>query len=106
MTWTRPAGTNRVDTLDTGTGLSGSTVVRQAGFTFATVAPRFLQVNENTFSRTFTVDVDPTRVSGATGPNGVVRRIWAQAAFAVIGPGNVGSANWEFQGSPFNRTYR
>jgi hypothetical protein len=96
MTWTRPAGTNRVDTLDTGTGLSGSTVVRHAGFTFATAAPRFLQVNENSFSRTFTVDVDPTRVSGATGPNGVVRRIWAQAAFAVIGPGNVGSANWEF----------
>lgn len=96
MTWTRPAGTNRVDILDTGTGLSSSTVVRQAGFTFATVAPRSLQVNENSFSRTFTVDVDPARVSGATGPNGVVRRIWAQAAFAVTGPGNVGSANWEF----------
>jgi photosystem II stability/assembly factor-like uncharacterized protein len=96
MTWTRPAGTSRVDTLDTGTGLLGSTVVRQAGFTFATASPHSLQVNENSFSRTFTVDVDPTRVSGATGPNGVVRRIWAQAAFGVTGPGNVGSADWEF----------
>ena len=96
LIWTRPAGTNRDDTLDTGTGLSANSIVRQAGFTFSTTAPRFLQVNDNSFSRTFTVAVDPTRVSGATDPNGVVRRIWAQAAFAVTGPGNVGSANWEF----------
>lgn len=96
MTWTRPAGTNRVDALDTGTSLSANSLVRNAGFTFSPTAPRFQDVNENSFSRIFTVDVDPARVSGASGPTGVVRRIWAQAAYAFTGPGNVGSANWEF----------
>ncbi len=97
MTWTRPAGTNRVDSLDTGTAYAGtSSLSRQAGLTFSTTAPRFLSVNDNSFSRIFTVDVDPTRVSGASGPNGVVRRIWAQASYNVTGPGNVGSADWDF----------
>jgi sugar lactone lactonase YvrE len=97
MTWTRPAGTNRVDSLDTGTAYAGtSSLSRQAGFTFSPTAPRFLSANDNSFSRTFTVEVDPARVSGASGPNGVVRRIWAQASYNVIGPGNVGSANWDF----------
>lgn len=97
MTWTRPTGTNRIDSLDTGTAYAGtSSLSRQAGFTFSTTAPRFLSANDNSFSRIFTVDVDPARVSGASGPNGVVRRIWAQASYNVTSPGNVGSADWDF----------
>lgn len=96
LTWTRPAGTNRIDLLDSGSAFTGNTLLRQAGITFASAAPRSLAVNENNFSRTFTVDVDPSRVSGASGSNGVVRRIWAQAAYGVTGPGNIGSADWEF----------
>ena len=96
MTWTRPAGTNRTDSLDTGSRFTGNILLRESGITFSALAPASLEVNENNFSRTFTVFVDPTRVQGATGPDGVLRRIWSRAAYAVTGPGNVGSADWQF----------
>ena len=96
ITWTRPSGTNRTDTLDTGSTFNGNTILRQAGITFASAAPLFLDVNQDSFSQVFTVDVDPARVSGASRPNGVVRRIFGQAKYTVVGPGNVGSADWEF----------
>lgn len=80
LSWTRPAGLNRVDELDTGSGRDGPTVLRTAGFTWGSGAPRLEQVNGSVV-RSFTVAVDPASIAGAGAPNGVVRNLWAQARY-------------------------
>lgn len=95
VTWTRPPGLNRVDTLDTGSVNGGGLLSRQSGLAYSSEAPRALEVS-GSLQRDFTIQVDPARLSGAGHPNGVVRNLWAQASYQWPSVGSWGGADWQF----------
>jgi len=84
VSWTRPAGTTRTDTVD----ILGF----PTGFTLSPRPPQSQDASNN-FSTTFTVTIDPSRVSGASLPNGVLVRPRAAASYSTtafrVGVGNV-----------------
>lgn len=99
MTYTRPAGINRIDRLDTGTlaqASGGLVLLREPGITFSASAPRWEEVNSSSFTRTFTVAIDPARVNGAGNANGTVRRLRAQVHAAQPAAGVFGGAVWDY----------
>jgi len=88
--WTRPAGTNRTDQIAV-VGLPNG--FNSTGFRSTWVSPAVVDVNGN-FSRTFSVTIDPARVSGASnGVNGTLVRVLASASYSAnafrIGAGNI-----------------
>jgi hypothetical protein len=94
--WTRPAGINRVD----GVSVSGlpNGFSDLAGFT--SDFPRTgVEANGN-LSRNFNVTIDPTRVPGAAGVNGTIRRVKAAVGYSAevfqLGVGPV-RAGWVFE---------
>jgi sugar lactone lactonase YvrE len=94
--WTRPAGINRVDAASV-VGLPGGFNVN-AGFT-STWPRTGVEANGN-LSRDFTVTIDPSRVFGAAGVNGTIRRVKAAVGYSAealrigVGPVRVG---WVFE---------
>lgn len=84
VSWTRPSGTTRTDTI----GITGLP-------TEATVNPRPPNVQDTStnFSTTFTMTIDPSRVAGASSPNGRLFRPRATAEYTttafLVGRGNV-----------------
>lgn len=93
VTWTRPAGTNRVDSIDTTTSGLGTS----QGLTSTWPSPATLEVN-GSLNRDFTITIDPSRVPGATGVNGRTVRVRAFASYSAdafrigVGPVRVGWA--------------
>ncbi len=85
LSWTRPAGTNRTDTVGLYAGFGSGVTV--------SLNPREEEVNGNV-SRAFTVTIDPSLVNGASSTNGATRRIAAYASYNTtafqVGRGNVG----------------
>ncbi|MEQ1515217.1 MAG: dockerin type I domain-containing protein [Usitatibacteraceae bacterium] len=84
VTWTRPAGTTRTDSI----GIIGLPAE-------ASVNPRppSVQDTATNFSTTFTMTIDPSRVTGASQPNGRLFRPLASAQYTttalLVGTGNV-----------------
>lgn len=77
VTWTRLAGVNRDDTVGVyRTSPSG------IGIT-AITTPAFQDVNQQVFTRAYVYAIDPSRVSGASGPNGAILRIRASAGYSA-----------------------
>lgn len=75
LRWTRPAGTNRNDTLSVfGLGIQGITTTG--------LGSSVQEVNESV-DRLFTVTIDPARVAGASAPGGVLRRVQVQAEYST-----------------------
>ena len=74
VSWTRPAGTTRTDTVD----ILGF----PTGFTLSPRPPQSQDVSTN-FSTTFTVTIDPSRVSGASLPNGALVRPRAAVTYTT-----------------------
>lgn len=78
--WTRPAGTNRTDQIAV-VGLPNG--FNSTGFRSTWGSPAVVDVNGN-FSRTFSVTIDPARVSGASnGVNGTLLRVKASASYSA-----------------------
>ncbi len=77
--WNRPTST-RVDEV--------SVLGSNSGF-----SPNPTSVTGGSFSKRFTVTIDPSKIGGAGGPNGVLRRVTASAVYTTtafrIGTGNV-----------------
>lgn len=84
VSWTRPPGTTRTDTISIGGFAGGVTPSPQ---------PPSVQDTSSDFSTTFAVTVDPSRVNGASLPNGALVRLRAAAAYSttafLVGTGNV-----------------
>jgi hypothetical protein len=76
--WSRPAGTNRVDDIETDVSPS-SLAFSGVGNTFIT------QANDNDFSKFLDLPVDPAAVAGATRPNGTLVRVSASASYTFDG---------------------
>jgi hypothetical protein len=95
--WTRPSGVNRTDNVAVVGSPGGFST--SGGFSSTWPSPAVLQTNAN-LSRDFTVTIDPSRVSGAAGVNGTIRRVKAIAEYSAdafrIGVGRVG-VGWTFE---------
>jgi hypothetical protein len=90
VTWTRPAGVNRVDTVALGNSWNSVSTSKQY----------FTQdVNQTVFTRDTFVHIDPATTQGAGQPNGVHARFGANASYCftgfIIGIGNT-TVCWEF----------
>jgi photosystem II stability/assembly factor-like uncharacterized protein len=87
--WTRPAGTNRTDQLAL-VGLPSG--FNSTGFSSTWTNQVFdVPPGNASYERSFTVTIDPARVSGATLPNGNMLRVRSYASYATtgfrVGPG-------------------
>lgn len=80
VTWTRPAGINRVDEVAVVGSPSGFNA--NQGFTSTWPTPAALQTS-GSLTRSFTVTIDPARVPGAAGVNGRIVRVRALATYTV-----------------------
>jgi len=90
VTWTRPAGINRVDEV----AAVGSPFGFSANQGFSSTWPSpASQATNGSLTRDFAVTIDPSRVPGASGVNGRVVRVRALAGYSVqafrIGTGPV-----------------
>ena len=86
VTWARPAGVDRVDS------------VRVSGSAVGTLLLR--DVNQPTFTQDIVAHLDPTRTAGATAAGGAVRRLLASAYYCwhgfIIGRGDNQTVCWSF----------
>lgn len=75
VSWTRPAGTQRADTL--------SVLALNAGLLPAEQPLRNFSVSTNNFSTPLTVTIDPSKVPGASAPGGAIVRLQATASYTT-----------------------
>lgn len=76
LRWTRPAGTNRNDTLAVfGLGIQGVTTTG--------LGSAVQEVNDSV-DRLFTITIDPARVGGAAAPGGRLLRVNVQASYTTL----------------------
>ena len=96
VSWARPPGTIRTDSVAV-VGFPGG--FNSTGFVATGFNPAVVDVSTD-FSRTFTVTIDPARVSGAAGLNGKLLRVKASASYTTtalrVGVGNV-ATGFEFE---------
>jgi len=88
--WRRPPSTQRTDQLAI-VGTPGG--FNSTGFRTNWGTPAVRNVNDNEFTTTFSVTIDPARVPGANGPNGRRLQVTALASYDTVafrlGQGNV-----------------
>ena len=82
VTWTRPAGVNRVDEVSV-VGAWPHRFDTTQGFASTLPSPAVFAVN-GSFTSSFNVTIDPSRVIFATGPNGTIRRVRALAEYSAV----------------------